>query len=164
MNAAPLPVMTPPHAPVRVTALGRSMAAGIAAACLVVLVLAAYLAPDPAGVGTTPRLGLPPCEFLQRTEIPCAGCGLTTSFNHFVRFEFLDAIWVQPLGFALSAAAALTVWVAGYVAATGRPVHALIARSFAGRGAAVVVGIVAFAIAAWGWKIALTLLDRAGTG
>ncbi len=162
--ASPLPVLTPPLAPVRVGVLGRWFALAIAGACLAVLIVAAYLAPDPAGVGTTVRVGLPPCEFLERTGIPCAGCGLTTSFNHAVRWQWLHAIWVQPLGAALAFAAALAVWIAGYIATTGRPVHGLIARGFAGHGVSLVVGIVGFAIAAWGWKIALTLLDRAGTG
>ena len=146
-------VFTPPLRPARATPLARAIAGGVALACLTVLVVAAYLAPDPAGVGTTARMGLEPCNFLRATGLPCAGCGLTTAFNHAVRWEVAQALWAQPLGLLLAVLAAVSVWVGGYIAVTGRPAHRLIARGVAGKGVTVIVACVTIGLAAWGWKL-----------
>ena len=159
-----LPILEPPRTPVRVDVAGRWLAAGIAAACLGVLLAAAYLAPDPAGVGTTHRLGMPPCGFRVNTGLPCAGCGFTTSFNHAVRWRWDKAVWAQPMGAALAGATVLGFWAAAYVAVTARPVHRLAARGLVGRGTRLVVLGVGFGIAAWGFKIAVTLAGIDGTG
>jgi hypothetical protein len=156
-------ILEPPIEPIRVATAGRLLAGGITAAVLAVLVMAAWLAPDPAGIGTTQRLGMPTCGFRVNTGIPCAGCGLTTSFNHAVRWQWISSVWVQPMGTGLVIASVLTVWVAGYIAATGRPVHRLLGRAVAGRGTKLIVLGVAFGIAAWGFKIALTVLELDGT-
>ena len=153
-------IFAPIQTPLRLDVRGRLLAAGIAAACLAVYAVAAYLAPDPAGVGTAGRLGMMPCGFLQRTGLPCAACGMTTSFDHFVRFQWLKSLWAQPMGFGLAAAAGVTFWSAAYVAATGRPAHRLLRRLPTVR---LVVFFVALGIMAWGWKIALTLTGHAGT-
>ena len=158
-QAAPV-IFAPLAEPVRLSSRGRLLAALIAAGCLLVLLIAAYLEPDPAGVGTTTRLGIRPCGFLQQTGLPCAACGMTTSFNHFVRADWIRSIWVQPMGFALAVATGLTFWSASYIAVTGRPAHLLLRRL---PGVKLLVAAVAFGIAAWGWKIALTLAGMAGT-
>lgn len=159
----PLYILAPPTVPVRVTPLGRFAALATAAACLAVLVVAAYLAPDPAGIGTTTRLGMVPCGFRLNTGLPCAGCGLTTSFNHAVRWEWLKAIWVQPFGAFLALVTAVTFWVSLYIAASARPVHRLIGRGFTGKAVPLIIGLVGFGIAAWGWKIVTTLSGLDGT-
>ncbi len=160
---APLPILAPPTRIVRVGTAGRAVAAGVAVACLLVLLAAAYLTPDPAGVGTTTRLGLVPCTFLSTTGLPCAGCGLTTSFNHAVRWEWLKSLWTQPLGTLLTVATAGSSWVGGYIAFTGRPVHRLLARAMNGSEVRWIIGLVGFGVVAWGWKIAVTLLGIDGT-
>lgn len=132
----------------------------MALACLLVLVVAAYLEPDPAGVGTKARLGIRPCGFLQATGLPCAACGMTTSFNHFVRAQWLKSLWVQPMGFVLAAATCAAFWAAAYIAVTGRPAHRLHKRL---PGVKLLVLGVGIGIAAWAWKIGLTLAGIAGT-
>ena len=136
------------------------MAAAIAGACLAILLTAAYLEPDPAGVGTQRRLGMEPCGFLARTGLPCAACGMTTSFNHFVRLAWHKSMWAQPLGFILAVATSVTFWTSAYVAITARPAHRLL-KSLANAKLAVLA--VAVGIGAWAWKIGLTLAGIAGT-
>lgn len=85
---------------------------------------------------------------------------MTTSFNHFVRAQWLKSFWVQPMGFALAVATCATFWAAAYIAATGRPAHRLLKRL---PGVKLLVLAVGFGIAAWAWKIGLTLAGTAGT-
>ena len=54
----------------------------ISLACSTVFFVAAKLTPSPTGVSTHEELGLAPCQFLERTGIPCISCGMTTSFSH----------------------------------------------------------------------------------
>jgi hypothetical protein len=156
----PIPILKPPSKPLRTTVGGRWLAGGISLACLIVLLVAAYLEPDPAGVGTEARLGMSTCNFLERTGLPCAGCGMTTSFSHFVRLHLFTAIYVQPAGALLAVATVATFWIAGVIAVTGRPVHRLISRPLQGHGAKIAVLSVAFFLLAWGWKMGIVLLQR----
>ncbi len=71
--------------------------------CLAVLGLALYLAPAPRGYGTHEALfGTGPCGMLVMTGLPCPTCGMTTSFSHVVRGQWLRAFYVQPAGFMLA--------------------------------------------------------------
>jgi hypothetical protein len=63
-----------------------------------VFALAVWLTPDPRGFGTHQRLGLPPCTMILLFDRPCPGCGMTTSFAHFVRGQFADAVRANPAG------------------------------------------------------------------
>jgi hypothetical protein len=63
--------------------------------------LAGVLSPDPSGMGTHQRLGLPPCTMLQYTGIPCPFCGMTTSFSHMAHGQPLQAAQAQPMGVVL---------------------------------------------------------------
>jgi hypothetical protein len=49
------------------------------------LTLAAWLEPDPRGLGTHQRLGLPPCTFQVLFAVRCPSCGMTTAWAHLVR-------------------------------------------------------------------------------
>ena len=133
---------------------GRGLAAAVAAGCLAVLVIAARLQPSPDGFGTHRAMGLAECGFLARTGLPCPACGMTTSFAWFARGNLAASAYVQPMGTALAAIAAMTVWVAGYVAVTGRPVHRLLAvvpdRWW-------LVPLLTLAVAAWAWKMFIHL-------
>ncbi len=53
--------------------------------------IAVWLRPDPSGFGTHQQLGFPPCTIYTYFKIPCPTCGMTTSFAHFVRGEWIDA-------------------------------------------------------------------------
>ncbi len=57
---------------------GRLYAGGLALAAVVILVVAARLAPSDRHLGTHRQLGLPPCGFVAMTGFPCPTCGMTT--------------------------------------------------------------------------------------
>ena len=78
----------------------RGSPAGRLARCLLVcwsvfllagFSLAVSKTPDPDGRGTHKKFGLPECGFLTMFNKPCPSCGMTTSFAHFVRGQWIDA-------------------------------------------------------------------------
>jgi hypothetical protein len=134
---------------------GRLIALGAALACLAVLLTAAWVTPNAAGVGThASSLHMQPCQFLERTHLPCPGCGMTTSFAWFARGNLLASAYVQPMGAALAAIAGCTVWGGLYVAITGRPVYRLF-RLLPTR--YYVMPLLCLGVLAWAWKIMLRL-------
>jgi len=80
--------------------VGWSLLAAIAAS---VIIAARMLAPSPSGLGTHLALGLPPCGFLAWSGLPCAACGLTTSFAHLARGELSAAVHANAMGVPLFA-------------------------------------------------------------
>jgi hypothetical protein len=74
--------------------------------------LALALEPDPRGHGTHEQLGFQPCYPMAHWNVPCPGCGVTTSLALLVRGRGLEALRTQPLGpgLALVLASSL-VWV-----------------------------------------------------
>ncbi|MFO0644803.1 MAG: DUF2752 domain-containing protein [Polyangiales bacterium] len=75
-----------------------------------VLIVSAWLRPDPRGFGSHQQLGLPPCTFEAMTRVPCPGCGLTTSFANMAHGHVLRAFGAHlmgPLLFLLTVAVAL---------------------------------------------------------
>lgn len=137
-----------------VTPAGRALAGTLALGCLAVLVVAAWLAPSPSGFGTHREMGLTECAFLARTGLPCPACGMTTSFSWFVRWNLAASLYVQPMGTVLAVWCGLTVWVGGYIAATGRPLHRLIGvvpdRWY-------LIPLLTMAIVGWAWKMFIHL-------
>jgi hypothetical protein len=77
---------------------GRASLLGIAIILIVVFTVALLLNPDPRGFGTHQQLGLPPCTFRFLFGRPCPGCGMTTSFAHFVRGQFAQSVHANPAG------------------------------------------------------------------
>ncbi len=69
---------------------------------LVLLIVAARLEPNPRGLGTHQQLGLPPCTMRVVLEIRCPACGMTTSWAHFVRGQWLSSASVNLGGFLLA--------------------------------------------------------------
>jgi len=134
----------------RVAVTGRLVSAGIAAACLVLLLVAASLVPSSSGVGTHMALGLQQCQFLARTGLPCPGCGMTTSFSWFVRGNIEASLYVQPMGCVLALLVGATFWAAIYVAVSGRPAYRL-AQRIPPR--YYLWYLPSLAIVAWAWKI-----------
>jgi hypothetical protein len=128
----------------------RFFAFAVALGCATVLLIAAWLTPDPRGIGSHTELGMPRCEFAYRTGIPCPSCGMTTSFAHFARGNIAASFYVQPMGFVLAVLTSAAFWVSLYMGITGKPVHLLlriIPSSY------YLLPLMFFAIAAWGWKI-----------
>lgn len=98
----------------------RLTLAGIALFCVLVMVAAALLRPDPRGFGTHEQLGLLPCGFKRMTGLPCPTCGMTTAFAWTVRGEFGAAWQTQPFGMALALLTPLVGGVAAWAALTYR--------------------------------------------
>jgi hypothetical protein len=135
----------------------RMAALMVALTSVTPLVVATTLVPAAAGMGTHRQLGLPSCTWPMFFGIPCFTCGMTTSFAHAVRGEWLGALWAQPGGFLLALLCALATVVAGWCAILGQPVHRLVRPLARGRTAAIAVAML---VVAWGWKI---LVVRGGT-
>ena len=146
------PIYVGMHFPPRLSVGGRILAVLLAGGSLGVLVVAARLQPDPRGFGTHEALGLQPCGFLLRTGIPCAGCGMTTSFADAVRGHFVASFMAQPFGLVLCLVTAITFWSALYVAVTGRPAYRLLSLV---PSRIHLIAWPAMATAGWVWKIVM---------
>jgi hypothetical protein len=105
------------------SSLGWPGRCGLVAVGLLLLAgfaLAAWLPPDPRGYGTHQQLGLPPCTMIALFNRPCPGCGMTTSFAHFVRGQFGDAARANPAGLLIAVSCAGLVPWSWASAARGR--------------------------------------------
>jgi hypothetical protein len=58
---------------------------------LAMLALAAWLSPNPRGLGTHHQLGLPPCTLRVMAGMRCPSCGMTTSWAYLVRGRIVPA-------------------------------------------------------------------------
>jgi hypothetical protein len=76
----------------------KSVAVGLLATACSILAVALWLKPAACGYGTHTQLGLPPCNFLRLTHLPCPSCGLTTCFAYAVRLQFWKAFLANPFG------------------------------------------------------------------
>jgi hypothetical protein len=155
-------IYTKDHLPPPLSMWGRLVSVGLALGCLTVMFIGTTLKPSPTGISTHTDLGrLQRCQFEYRTGLPCPSCGFTTSMAHFVRGDIIAAIYVQPMGALVAFATAATVWIGGYIAVTGRPVHRLFAML---PGRALLIALLSFAIAAWGYKMWIHKTGRGGWG
>lgn len=93
---------------------------GVALAGATLIGIAAWLAPDPAGVGTHRQLGLPPCGFLLATGVPCPTCGMTTAVSLLMHARPVDSLLTQPLGALLGVLLFVASVLGAWSAATGR--------------------------------------------
>ncbi len=82
--------------------------------------VATRLEPDPAGFGTHRQLGLPPCTVREVFGVPCPSCGMTTSFSHFVRGQWIRAAQANAAGFLLAVLCAAQIPWAMKLCLTGR--------------------------------------------
>jgi hypothetical protein len=117
-----------------------------------IAVLGLVLTPDARGVGTHEQLGLPPCLTMELWNVPCPGCGVTTSLALASSGRFGASLANQPFGFALWLAGVLFIAWCWVQHARGRDLGVSLrswraARWFAAAGAV--------AVAAWIYKIAL---------
>ena len=125
-------------------------AAIIAVAIGVIFLAAAWVTPSDRGVGSHHQLGLPTCGWIAAADLPCPTCGMTTSFSHAVRGQFLQSLFAQPMGLLLAIGTFLTGVLAIFTAVTGRSL-ALIWMPFCSR--KYIILLVIFALLAWGFKI-----------
>ncbi len=135
----------------------RFCAGLVAIVCLTVLVAAACIKPDPAGLGTHKQLGQPECGFYERTGFPCPTCGMTTAFAYMVRGKILNSFSVQPAGAMAALLCLIMVPAGGYAALGGRRldnifqlagIHCMSLFYLAG----------AIVLLSWGWLCLLTYL------
>jgi hypothetical protein len=80
----------------------RTSALVIALLPVALLMVASRLEPNSQGLGTHQQLGLPPCSMRVVFGIRCPGCGMTTSWAHFTRGQWLRSWQVNSGGFLLA--------------------------------------------------------------
>ena len=98
----------------------RLTAGVLALGLLALLAVAAFLKPDPRGLGTHQQFGLPPCTFRFLFGRPCPTCGMTTSWAHLVRGQLIGALRASVGGTLLGALAVVSVPWLVVSAARGR--------------------------------------------
>jgi hypothetical protein len=111
---------------------------------------ARMLEPDPRGFGTHQRLGLPPCTFRMLFGIPCFSCGMTTSFSHFTRGHFAQAVETNAGGAVLALVCAAQIPWCWWSASRGRLVGVSQPTKSLSALVAVVVGV---SVANWLFQI-----------
>jgi hypothetical protein len=118
----------------------------------VLAILGLFVDPDPRGFGTHERLGLPACKPMLWWNVPCPGCGVTTSVALAAHGRFWASIRNQPFGFivalALPAFAAWCLWHA----LRGRDLNNAVHDVRIGRWGLVLGGVM---IVAWIYKLAV---------
>jgi len=87
--------------------------------CGSVLGTAVWLNADATGMGTHQQLGLPACGFYSATQLPCATCGMTTSFTHAAHGNLIQSFITQPAGMLLCLSLAIMVILSGYTLIMG---------------------------------------------
>ncbi len=93
-EAVPAEFVFPPVRNQRVPGYARWLLLFFGLGLFVLLGTAAWLKPDPygLGLGTHEQLGLPPCGFREYFGIRCPSCGMTTSWSYLVRGRVLSAL------------------------------------------------------------------------
>lgn len=104
-----------------------SLAIGLVAAAPVVI--AAFLRPDPSGLGTHVQLGMPTCTWPTALGITCPSCGMTTAFAHAAAGDLLASLRTQPMGFLLAVLATAAAMLGMLGAVTGSRLGYWLCRS-----------------------------------
>ncbi len=79
--------------------LQRRLVAFVLLVGIVTVWIVAYvLQPDGRGLGTHEQLGLAPCRMLTIFGIPCAFCGMTTTFTLMAHGHWVAGFLTQPAG------------------------------------------------------------------
>ena len=94
---------------------------GLGLLLLVLLIVAAWLKPNPAGLGTHTQLGLPGCTMYTLLGIRCPGCGMTTSWAYTLKGDLTSAIHANVGGVLLCFLAAATFPSLMWISIRGRP-------------------------------------------
>lgn len=146
----PAPPPAAHRAPLRLPLTDRIGAGVVAAGCLAVLTVAAWVRPAAEGHGTHTQIGMTECQWAVNLGRPCPTCGMTTSYAWMVRGRPLEAIAAQPFGAALAVLTAMVFWVVLHSAVTGSRSAAVLASRTFRPGILWPVG--AAFLAAWGYK------------
>ncbi len=147
----PLPTAEPHVGPTGLAARWPALAVFLATAG--VLMTAFMLTPNTQqGVGTHEALGLQPCGLEATTGIPCATCGMTTSFSLAAHGRFVESFLNQPAGAMLCLATAMACVVSGYALITGMSLLPISRAVF--RPKVIIIGAAGLIIA-WAYKIVI---------
>lgn len=100
------------EAPMVLPALGRRVRLAIVAVAIgliTVFALAAAINPygadgTPQTIGTHKQLGLPECNFVKLTGLPCPSCGMTTSFALLMHGDIVNSLRANAVGTLLALA------------------------------------------------------------
>lgn len=138
----------PPLEPAR-----RLVWLGVSVGALAMLVVGAMLRADVHGHGTHTQLGLYPCPWILSTGHPCPTCGWTTAVTYAAHGDLIASLDAQPFAMLLAVAAAVAVWVGGYIALTGSRIGSLLSGLARPRMLWAIAGLV---LAAWIFKLIVT--------
>lgn len=148
-SSAPLAADT---TPARRSAEHVVLLAGATAALGLLALFALFVKPDPRGFGTHEALGLPPCLPIELWNVPCPGCGVTTSVALAAHGNVGQSFANQPFGALLALSVPFAFAWAWVLHLRGRDLRVELGRLPAGR---VAIGIVVVASVAWLYKLAL---------
>lgn len=111
---------------------------------------ALLLEPDERGFGTHEKLGLRPCAPMRYWNVPCPGCGVTTSVTLASKGRLVDSFVNQPFGLlTFLLMGAFVVWAPlGHL--RGRDLWRDVQAIRLGRWGALLGAVV---VAAWAYKI-----------
>jgi hypothetical protein len=156
----------PDRPPLAIPTLTRRVRLGIVAVVvglILVFAAAAWINPyaadgTPRAMGTHRQLGLPECNFLRLTGVPCPSCGMTTSFALLMHGDPVASLRANPVGTLLAVCllAAIPWSLAG--AARGRWLWVRTLEPWLLRAIVVFTGL---ALARW---VVLLAVKRWGTG
>ncbi len=143
------PPASPPRPP-RASTRERLFFLVAAVLAATVLALAFRLEPDPRGLGTHERLGLPPCGFQLWTDLPCPSCGMTTAFALAARGRLAAAAITQPAGFVIFLVAVAFALAGPPIAALGVPIAARVTPAASRRAA---LSLLLTILLAWAFNV-----------
>lgn len=126
---------------------------GVALGGLALLVVLGLLVdPDPRGFGTHEKLGLPACKPMVWWNVPCPGCGVTTSLALLAHGHPWASLVNQPFGFAFALVlVAFAAW-AIVQAVKGRDVSKAVHDLRVGK---LVLGLALLMAVSWIYKLVL---------
>ena len=111
-----------PHQPTRTHSRGERLGfAALGVALFACLALAAWLEPDPSGLGTHKKLGLPDCTMHSLLGIRCPGCGMTTAWTHTLNGDLTQGLQSNTAGVILCILAMIVFPWLLWLAIRGKP-------------------------------------------
>ena len=116
---------------------------------VVLLIVASRLEPNASGLGTHQQLGLPPCTMRVLMGMRCPACGMTTSWAHFVRGEWLNSVLVNVGGFLLALYAIFLVFAGVRICWSGR----VPSESFQKNASLALLAVAVVSVVEWGGRI-----------